>query len=104
MPMIFRPLICGRVVGFSLPEDTDLAVYHGRSLGVAALGISLMCYGVSRIEAGQPVVIRGLMRIAAVYVIKIAHVNIKEIQPLFETLEIGFWAVLFVLLLAVYAD
>ena len=33
MPMLVAPMKWGRMIGFRLPEHTDLAVYFGRSLG-----------------------------------------------------------------------
>lgn len=102
LPMLFVPLVWAKAIQFALPEHTDLAVYFGRSLGVAAIGICVMCFTASGIPAAQPIVIDGLIVISALYVITHIHGAIMRIQPLMETLEIGFWVVLFCLLLAVY--
>ncbi len=102
LPMLFVPLFWAKTIRFTLPEQTDLAVYFGRSLGVAAIGICVMCFIASGIPAAQPIVIDGLIVISALYVITHIHGAIMKIQPLVETLEIGFWAGLFCLLLAVY--
>lgn len=102
LPMLFVPLLWAKTIRFTLPEHTDLAVYFGRSLGVAAIGISVMCLVASGIPAAQSTVIDGLIVISVLYVITHIHGAIMKIQPLVETLEIGFWAGLFCLLLAVY--
>ena len=102
LPMLFVPLVWAKTIGFALPGDTDLAVYYGRSLGVAAIGICVMCFVASGIPAAQPVVIDGLIVISALYVITHIHGAVMKIQPLIETLEIGFWIALFCVLLAVY--
>ena len=102
LPMLFVPLVWAKTIRFTLPEHTDLAVYFGRSLGVAAIGICVMCFVASGTPAAQPIVIDGLSVISALYVITHIHGAIMNIQPLMETLEIGFWIGLFCLLLAVY--
>jgi hypothetical protein len=102
LPMLFVPLVWAKTIRFTLPEHTDLAVYFGRSLGVAAIGICVMCFMASKTPAAQAIVIDGLIVISALYVVTHIHGAIKKIQPLAETLEIGFWIGLFCLLLAVY--
>ena len=102
LPMIFVPLLWAKTIQFTLPEHTDLAVYFGRSLGVAAIGICVMCFVASKTPAAQPLVLDGLIVIFALYVITHIHGAIRKIQPLAETLEIGFWIGLFFLSLAVY--
>lgn len=102
LPMIFAPLAWGRVIGFHLPQQTDLAVYFGRSLGVAATGICLMCYSASQNPGAQPATFDGLILISALLTVTHIHGAIKKIQPLIETLEIGFWIGLMLLEIAVY--
>jgi hypothetical protein len=102
LPMLFAPLSWAKTIGFSLPEQTDLAVYFGRSLGVAAIGICVICLLASRTPAAQPIVVDGLLVISGLYVITHIHGAIRKIQPLAETLEIGFWAALTAVLLAIH--
>lgn len=102
LPMLFAPLAWGKTIGFALPKDTDLAVYFGRSLGVAGIGICVMSFIASRTPAAQPIVMDGLIVISLLYVITHIHGAVKKIQPLIETLEIAFWMALFCLQLAVY--
>ena len=102
LPYVFAPLTWGKFVGFTLPEDTDLAVYFGRSLGVAASGISLICYLASNSPIAQPIVFSGLVFISATLTITHIYGAIKKIQPLVETLEIGAWFGILLLQLAVF--
>ena len=102
LPMLFAPLAWGKAIGFARPGQTDLAVYFGRSLGVAGIGICVMCFIASKTPAAQSIVIDGLIVISALFVITHIHGAVRKIQPLIETLEIGFWIALFCLLLAVY--
>jgi hypothetical protein len=102
IPYIFAPLTWGKVVGFTLPDDTDLAVYFGRSLGVTVSGISLICYLASNTPAAQPIVFSGLVFTSATLTIIHIYGAIKKIQPLVETLEIGAWFGILLLQLAVF--
>ena len=102
IPYIFAPLTWGKVVGFTLPQDTDLAVYFGRSLGVTVSGISLVCYLASSTPSAQPIVFSGLVFITATLCMTHIYGAIKKIQPLVETLEIGAWFGILLLQLAVF--
>jgi len=102
LPMLFAPLAWAKIIRFTLPGHTDLAVYFGRSLGVAGIGICVMCFAASKTPVAQPIVIDGLFVISVLFVITHIYGAVKKIQPLIETLEIGFWFALACLLLAVY--
>lgn len=102
LPFLFVPMAWGRVIGFRMPEQTDLAVYFGRSLGATALGICLICYMASQNPGTQPIVFDGLIVISAVLTVTHLHGAIRKIQPLIETLEIPFWFALTLLEVALY--
>jgi hypothetical protein len=82
LPFLVTPIAWGRLIGFKLPEQTDLAVYFGRSLGATALGISLICYMTSKNPVAQPLVFDGLILISAVLTITHFHGAVMKIQPL----------------------
>jgi hypothetical protein len=102
LPMLIAPMTWGRVIGFRLPEHTDLAMYFGRSLGVALSGLSLAAYGASTYAPAQGVVMDALILTAGLYVLIHIYGAVMRIQPLIETLEIGFFTGLVLLMLAVY--
>ena len=102
LPMLIAPMTWGRVIGFRLPEHTDLTVYFGRSLGVALSGLALASYGASNYVPAQGVVMDGLILSASLYVLTHIHGAVMRIQPLIETLEIVFFSSLVLLMLAVY--
>ena len=102
LPMLFAPMAWGRMIGFRLPEHTDLAVYFGRSLGVALSGLALASYGASTYAPAQGVVMDGLILTAGLYVLTHIHGALMRIQPMIETLEIAFFSSLVLLMLAVY--
>lgn len=101
-PLFLVPLRWARVFGWSLPGDTDLAVYFGRCLGGLALAVDALVLrgaltGVGVAFAFQVLILAGVMMV-------IAHAwgALARIQPLSETLEIGFWALLVILSLLFY--
>lgn len=102
LPMLIAPMAWGRIIGFRLPEQTDLAVYFGRSLGVAISGLALVAYGASSFAPAQGVVMDGLILTAFLYVLTHIYGAVRRIQPLIETLEIAFFTSLVLLMLAVY--
>jgi len=102
VPMLFVPLRWAAVIGFRLPHHTDLAVYYGRSLGVAIIAISAICISAYRFPAARPVVFDGLIIASALYLCTHVYGAIKKIQPLAETLEIAFWILLLLLTIAIY--
>jgi ABC-type uncharacterized transport system permease subunit len=102
LPMLIAPMAWGRIIGFRLPDQTDLTVYFGRSLGVAISGLALAAYGASSFAPAQGVVMDGLILTAFLYVLTHVHGAVMRIQPLIETLEIAFFSTLVLLMLAVY--
>lgn len=99
LPMALWPLRWARVIGWRIPADNHLAIYYGRCLGAVAAAVGV--FGI--IAAQQPatlvfyypfVLVLWLLMVAA-------HIwgAVKRIQPLTETLEIGFWGGLAVLTL-----
>jgi hypothetical protein len=102
LPMLIAPMSWGRIIGFRLPDQTDLTVYFGRSLGVAISGLALAAYGASSFAPAQGVVMDGLILTAFLYVLTHVHGAVMRIQPLIETLEIAFFSTLVLLMLAVY--
>ncbi len=87
LPLLFVPLRWGRLMGFQIPAHTDLAVYFGRSLGVAA-------------AASNYLALRAAL--AAMMVAIHAWGAYKKIQPVSETLEIVLWVAIGLAALAVY--
>jgi hypothetical protein len=102
LPMLIAPMAWGRIIGFRLPDQTELTVYFGRSLGVAISGLALAAYGASSFAPAQGVVMDGLILTAFLYVLTHVHGAVMRIQPLIETLEIAFFSTLVLLMLAVY--
>ena len=102
LPMLIAPMAWGRIIGFRLPDQTDLTIYFGRSLGVAISGLALAAFGASTFAPAQGIEMDGLILTAFLYVLTHIYGAVMRIQPLIETLEIAFFSTLVLLMLAVY--
>jgi hypothetical protein len=97
LPILIMPLTWARLMQWTIPEQTDLAVYFGRCLGafiiiVEVLMLRAITTGTGYIYAFDVLfLVFGLMLAIHVYG------AIKRIQPITETLEIGMWLALFVM-------
>lgn len=94
IPLLVAPLRWGRFMGFKTPAETDLAVYFGRSVGAlaVALNFAAACAGLTGQGVAEMVAL--IFAIAVMMVLIHAWGAYKKIQPLSETIEIGFWALL----------
>lgn len=102
VPLFLVPLQWARIMRFTLPDDTDLAVYFGRCLGAVALGLVGLGFHAARTGAGLPLTYALFFGVAVLMVGVHVYGAIRRIQPLSETLEIGFWLALALLLLAFF--
>lgn len=97
LPIFVKPLTWARLMRWEIPEQKHLAIYFGRCLGAFILIVeALMLRGAlsstHRVEAFEVLfMVFGLMFFIHVYG------ALRRIQPITETMEIGFWAVLFAL-------
>lgn len=101
IPLLLVPLRWAKLMGFQIPAHTDLAVYFGRSVGAlaAAMNFAAMRAGLS--GAGAAEMIGLIVAISVMMVMIHAWGAYKKIQPLSETLEIGFWIAMGLAALAV---
>ena len=100
LPILLVPLAWARRFGWTIPEHTDLAVYFGRGLGALAVTINLLTLraaltGVALVPAFEVTLVVSLLMV-------VVHVYgaLRRVQPLSETVEIGFWAAIALLALA----
>ena len=99
IPMIFAPMFWARMLLWNIPEDTDLAVYSLRSLG--SLGLAVLLITLRAAITGEGLLFVYELFIPFFALITLVHIYgaIRKIQPITETLEIGFWLALFILAL-----
>ena len=92
LPLLLSPLRWARRLRWRVPEDTDLTVYLGRSLGAVATALSAG----GLLAARDPRRHRVVFPIAAVAGFLLTGVHIwgavQKRQPWTETAEIAFWA------------
>lgn len=85
-----------------MPADTDLAIYFGRCLGV--LAVALIVFVLRAGLTGDGLVQMFQIMIPVFVGMTLVHIvgAIQQIQPVTETIEIGFWAGLLLLGLLFY--
>jgi hypothetical protein len=102
IPLLVRPIQWACVLRWQLPDHKHLAIYFGRCLGSV---ICVLAFFGLRAASYVPVQRYYFDIILANFVIQtLIHIYgaVRKIQPLSETLEIGFWAGLIVVTLAFY--
>lgn len=94
IPIAIAPLFWARLVGWTIPLERDLAVYFGRCLGAFALILNffMLRAGLTG-EALTPTFEFIAMVWGTMIVVHIVGA-IQRVQPIAETLEIGFWIAL----------
>ena len=97
IPMIFAPMFWARMLLWNIPDDTDLAVYALRSLGSLGLAVLLITFRAAMTGEGLLLVYEMFIPFFALMVLVHIYGAIRKIQPITETLEIGFWLALLVL-------
>jgi predicted transporter len=82
------------LLGWRIPSHTDLAVYFGRCLGAIALVLNVAAAraGLAGVAVAEIMAIIFLIAVLMVFVH--AWGAIRKIQPIMETIEIGFWALI----------
>lgn len=92
LPLLLWPLRWARALRWRLPQDTDLAVYLGRSLGAVATALSVGGLLAARDPWRHRIVFP--MAALAAFLLTGVHVwgAIRRRQPWTETVEILFWA------------
>lgn len=94
LPLLIRPMDWARRIGWTVPEETDLAEYLGRSLGGVIIAVILTAY----IAAIKPWTYRIIFELVIWIGIAMVFVHlygfIRKRQPLIENLEIILYAAL----------
>lgn len=91
IPLFLAPLHWARLMLWNIPHDTDLTVYFGRCLGALALVINLIIILAAVKGEGIDIIFHGLNLLMSLMVGLHIYGAIKGIQPITETVEIGFW-------------
>jgi hypothetical protein len=97
IPLFLMPLTWAGWFRWNLPVDTDLALYFGRCLGALALVVAALSLRAGL--TGENVEVMFQILISAATLMVVVHVvgAIQRVQPMTETIEIGFWAAMAIL-------
>jgi hypothetical protein len=99
LPIFLVPLTWARLMGWRIPTHTDLAVYFGRCLGAFILILEAMMLRAALTGEAIHTVFELLAATALMMVVVHVYGALRRIQPLSETLEIGFYVGLLLLTL-----
>ncbi|SFO81987.1 hypothetical protein [Pseudomonas borbori] len=99
LPIFLVPLAWARLMGWRIPTHTDLAVYFGRCLGAFILILEAMMLRAALTGEAIHTVFELLAATALMMIVVHVYGALRRIQPLSETLEIGFYAGLLLLTL-----
>ena len=102
LPIFFAPIAWAKAFRWSIPDDTDLAVYFGRCLGAFILIINVFVLRAALTGDGLTQIFLLLVPILAVMTVVHIWGAIQRIQPITETIEIGFYFAMLVLALAFF--
>jgi hypothetical protein len=102
IPIFFFPLTWAKIMRWTIPEQTDLAVYFGRCLGSLALVMEYCTYQAATNGIGEVTIFHIWIGMCTFMVGLHIYGAIKRIQPMTETLEIALWVLLLFLSLAFY--
>jgi hypothetical protein len=92
LPLLVSPIAWGRMLGWTIPAQTDLASYFGRSLGGVALSIAIMGYLAAH-DPWQYRFIFDLVILIGIFLIGVhTYGYIKKTQPAIENVEIILYA------------
>ena len=102
LPLTLFPLRWARVLGWRIPEHTHLAVYFGRCLGGVICAIAWFAI----MATSNPLLLEFFYQMMLLLFVAMVLVHVygavKRIQPVSETIEIIYWAVLIVVTLLFY--
>lgn len=99
--LFFKPLLWAKVLLWKIPEETDLAIYFGRCLGAFALVTNFMFLQAALYGEGIFFILEFFSLFCGLMIIVHIWGAILNIQPITETLEIGFWLLLLIMNLLV---
>lgn len=92
LPLFLSPLRWARRLRWRIPDDTDLTVYLGRSLGAVAVALSAGALRAARRPEEQRVMVEvGFLTGALLTAVHVWGAVLRR-QPWTETAEIAFWS------------
>ena len=99
LPIFLVPLTWARLMAWQIPQQTDLTVYFGRCLGAFILILEALMLRAALTGEAMHTAFELLAATATMMIVVHVYGALKRIQPLSETLEIGFYVLLLLLTL-----
>ena len=99
LPIFLVPLTWARLMAWQIPQQTDLAVYFGRCLGAFILILEALMLRAALTGEAMHTAFELLAATATMMIVVHVYGALMRIQPLSETLEIGFYVLLLLLTL-----
>ncbi|PHR84490.1 MAG: hypothetical protein COA59_05920 [Colwellia sp.] len=100
--LFLKPLLWAKMFQWKIPEDTDLTVYFARCLGAFAIMTNALFLRVIISGTGADLMLEFFTGFCVFMVVVHIWGAIEGSQPMIETLETGFWALLVILGLLFY--
>ena len=97
LPLLLVPLTWARLMRWKIPEETDLAVYFGRCLGAFVVGVDAMGFLGAFYPQRQQAIFEVLYFVSISMIAVHLYGAWRRIQPMTETLEIAFYAMMLLL-------
>lgn len=95
LPIFVAPIAWARLMRWRIPEHQHLAIYFGRCLGAFILIVELAMLRAVTTGTGYSYAFDLLFLVFTLMFVVHVYGAIRRIQPITETLEIGFWMILF---------
>ena len=102
IPLFLWPIRWAKVLCWQIPNHTDLAVYFGRCLGGVICVMGILAFTASSSPITQKFFFNLILGNFIAMLIVHVYGAIKKIQPVSETYEIIYWALMLILNLFFY--
>jgi hypothetical protein len=102
LPIFLVPLKWARWFGWTIPQQTDLAVYFGRCLGAFILIVEFLMLRAAVSGTGLIFTFQVLLAVSAFMIVVHVWGALLRIQPISETLEIVMYSGLALLTILFY--
>ncbi|TGK28812.1 hypothetical protein EHQ12_06500 [Leptospira gomenensis] len=102
LPMFLFPLRWASFLGWKTESTNHLSIYFGRCLASVMAVLCYMGYTAAGNRIWQPFFFNILLGCTGLMVLVHAYGGIRKIQPLSETVETGFWLLIFMGALVFY--
>ena len=96
LPIFIAPIQWARLMQWKIPEDQHLAIYFGRCLGAFILVVEAAMLRSSTTGTSFSYSFDILFIVFTLMLVVHVYGALRRIQPITETIEIGFWLILLV--------